>query len=73
MVALQRIIAAKNSDAAGADCHECLGAGTISHWSDVAFFEDRRVCTKCDAGCAVESRISDIVRRAQLEGRLLPR
>ena len=73
MVAVETKIAGKDSDAEAAECPECRGAGTISHWSDVAYFEDRRVCTSCDAGSAVESRITDIVRRAQLEQRLLPR
>jgi hypothetical protein len=70
MVAVEKTIASKDSDAEASVCPECRGAGTVGHWSDVAYFEDRRVCTNCEAGRAVDSRIADIVRRAQLEQRL---
>jgi hypothetical protein len=51
-------------------CRQCLGSGTVSIWSEIAYFEDRRPCTICDAGGRVESKISDILRKAQLDERL---
>ena len=71
MVALEKTIASKDSEAGV--CPECHGAGTVANWSDVAYFEDRRVCTNCEAGRAVDSRIADVVRRAQLKQRLSSR
>jgi hypothetical protein len=73
MVAVEKRIPGKDSDTVADECLDCRGSGTVSHSSDVAYFEDRRVCTSCEAGRAVESRITDILRRAQLEQRLLPR
>ena len=73
MVAVEKTIAVRDSDADSGVCFECRGVGTISRWSDVAYFEDRRVCASCDAGRAVDSRIADIVRRAHLEQRLSSR
>jgi len=70
MVALEKTIAGRDSDADSGVCSECRGIGTVSRWSDVAYFEDRRVCASCEAGRAVDSRIADIVRRAHLEQRL---
>jgi RNA polymerase subunit RPABC4/transcription elongation factor Spt4 len=66
MVAEKKTIA--NGEAS--TCPDCHDAGTIRHWSDVSYFEDRRVCPSCEAGRAVESRIADILRRAQLVQRL---
>jgi len=54
-------------------CSECLGAGTVSRSSEVAYFEELRACDRCEAGRRVDSKISDIVRRAQLEERLARR
>ena len=51
-------------------CRECLGTGIVSGWSEIAYFEDRRPCARCDAGCRVDSKIADMVKRAQLEERL---
>jgi hypothetical protein len=48
-------------------CRQCLGSGTVSIWSEIAYFEDRRPCSICEAGGRVESKISDILRKAQLE------
>lgn len=70
MVALEKTISSKDSDAGARVCPECRDTGTVSHWSDVAYFEDRRVCTHCEAGRAMDSKLADIVRRAQLEQRL---
>lgn len=68
MVAVEKTIADKDSDPGG--CSECRGIGTVSRWSDVAYFEDRRICANCEAGRDVDSRIADIVRRAELQQRL---
>jgi hypothetical protein len=73
MVAVEKTIASKDSDSETGVCPECRGTGTVGHWSDVAYFEDRRVCTNCEAGRAVDSKIADIVRRAKLEQRLSSR
>ena len=70
MVAVERTISNNDSDAGSSVCPECRGAGIVGHLSDVAYFEDRRVCANCEAGRSVDSRIADIVRRAQLEQRL---
>ena len=51
-------------------CRQCRGTGTVSLWSEIAYFEDRRSCPRCEAGCRVDSKIADIVKRAQLEERL---
>lgn len=70
MVAVENTIAGKDSDADAGVCSACAGIGTVSRWSDVAYFEDRRVCVSCEAGRAVDSRIADLVRRAHLEQQL---
>lgn len=70
MVAVEKTISSKDSDDDAGSCPECRGSGTVGHWSDVAYFEDRQVCAGCEAGLAVGSKIADIVRRAQLEQRL---
>ena len=69
MVAVEKTIAAQTLDEETL-CPECLGTGTISHWSEIAYFEDRRSCARCDAGGRVATRIADIVKRARLEDRL---
>jgi ribosomal protein S27AE len=51
-------------------CPECLGTGMLSGWSEIAYFEERRPCGRCDAGRRADSRIAEIVRRAQLEERI---
>ena len=60
-------------EAEAAVCRECLGTGTVSRWNEVAYFEDRRVCALCEAGRSLESKITDIVKRARLEERLARR
>jgi DnaJ-class molecular chaperone len=73
MVALKQKVRSETLEAEAAVCGECGGTGTVSHWNEVAFFEDRRICARCEAGRALESKIGDIVRRAQLEERLAKR
>jgi DnaJ-class molecular chaperone len=51
-------------------CRTCLGSGTVSIWSEIAYFDDRRPCSTCEAGGRVESKISDILKKAQLEEHL---
>ncbi len=51
-------------------CSECNGDGMVSYWNEVAYFEDRRACSRCELGSKTESKIADIVKRAQLEDRL---
>jgi hypothetical protein len=51
-------------------CPVCRGTGTFSLWSEIAYFEDRRPCARCEAGCKVDSKIAEIVKRAQLAERL---
>jgi DnaJ-class molecular chaperone len=73
MVALKQRAGSEALEAEPNVCCECGGTGTVSQWNEVAYFDDRRICTKCDAGRAIESKIGDIVRRAQLEERLAKR
>jgi hypothetical protein len=54
-------------------CGECLGTGTVFRASEIAYFEERRACSRCEVGRRIESKIADIVRRAQLEERLARR
>jgi hypothetical protein len=68
MVASEKILTTLKEEAAG--CTECGGGGTVSYWNEVAYFEDRRACTRCEAGRKIDSRLGDIVKRAQLEERL---
>jgi len=51
-------------------CRQCLGSGLVSIWSEIAYFEDRRPCPTCEAGGKVDSKIRDILKKAQLEERL---
>jgi Zn ribbon nucleic-acid-binding protein len=68
MLAAEKILTTFEEEAAV--CSECNGAGTVSYWNEVAYFEDRRACTQCEAGRKVDSKLADIVKRAQLEERL---
>jgi len=45
----------------------------VSIWSEIAYFEDRRPCPICEAGFKVDSKIRDILKKAQLEERLSSR
>jgi hypothetical protein len=51
-------------------CSTCEGTGLIRYWSEVAYFEDLRTCPRCDEGRRIDSKIADILRRAQLEEQL---
>ncbi|HYP29253.1 MAG TPA: hypothetical protein VE262_21260 [Blastocatellia bacterium] len=46
-------------------CLECHGTGIVYHWSEFAFFDDRRYCNVCDAGRLVEKTVSEIIKQAE--------
>jgi len=70
MAAAEKTITTRTLVGDGAVCRQCLGTGTVSLWNEIAYFEDRRACQRCDDGRRVDSKISDILKRAQLEERL---
>lgn len=69
---VRSISATHNSIVAGAvdaeapHCCECFGTGIVQHWNEVAFFEDRRACTRCEAGGRFDETMAEIVKRAYL-------
>ena len=66
-----RMVAREKTIALEADgCSNCKGTGLIRYWSEVAYFEDLRTCPRCDEGRRIDSKIADILRRAQLEEQL---
>jgi DnaJ-class molecular chaperone len=67
MVAAEKTIGTSEEAAV---CSECHGSGMVAHWNEVAYFEDRRACTRCEAGRKVDSEIAEIVKRARIEERL---
>jgi RecJ-like exonuclease len=69
MVAAEKTITSETLDEE-AVCPECLGTGMVSYWSEIAYFEDRRACARCETGGKVDTKIADIVKRARLEDRL---
>ncbi len=69
MAAAEKTITFETDDQA-ASCASCLGTGMVSYWSEIAYFEDRRACARCEAGERVDTKIADIVKRARLEDRL---
>jgi hypothetical protein len=48
-------------------CLECHGTGIVCHWSEFAYFDDRRFCPLCDAGREVEKNIVAIIKRVESE------
>ena len=48
-------------------CPECQGSGVISYWTESVNFEDQRICSNCEAGQKIVSRISEIAARASSE------
>lgn len=70
MVAAKKTITKKTLEEETTICRECLGTGMVSHWNEIAYFEDRRACALCDAGGVIDSKIADIVKRARLEERM---
>lgn len=67
MVAAEKTILREAVEAEATLCEECHGAGTVRYWNEFAYFEDRRACTKCDAGRRIDARIADLAKRAQFE------
>jgi CO dehydrogenase/acetyl-CoA synthase alpha subunit len=73
MVAAEKTIRTETPDDEATVCRACFGTGVVSHWNEIAYFEVRRACARCEAGCRVEAKIADIVKRARLEERLAGR
>ena len=73
MVAAEKTISTETPDDEATVCRACFGTGLISHWSEIAYFEDRRACPRCAAGSRIDEKIADIVKRARLEGRFSER
>jgi hypothetical protein len=73
MVAAEKTIRTETPDEEATVCGACFGTGMVSHWNEIAYFEDRRACARCEAGCRVEAKVADIVKRARLEERLAGR
>ena len=57
-------LSARPPEATTTSCSECSGTGVVRVWSEFAFFEDMRACSRCDAGNRVEAVIADIMKRA---------
>ena len=57
-------LASASQEATAALCSECNGTGIVRHWSEFAFFEDMRPCSRCDAGDKIEALIAEIMKRA---------
>lgn len=70
MVAAEKAVRTETPDKDATGCRVCFGTGVVSHWNEIAYFEDRRLCARCEAGRRVDAKIADIVRRALLEERL---
>lgn len=73
MVAAEKTIPTETTDEEATVCGECFGTGVVSYWNEIAYFEDRRACARCEAGRRVDTKIADIVKRARLEERLAGR
>lgn len=69
MAAAEKTIISEAIEEAGS-CPECSGKGVVSSWSEIAYFEDRRACARCEAGYRIDTKIADIVKRARLSERL---
>jgi DnaJ-class molecular chaperone len=73
MVAAEQTIRTETPDDESTVCSACFGTGLVSHWSEIAYFEDRRACPRCEAGGRIDQRIAEIIKRARLEGRFSER
>ena len=73
MVAAEKTILRQAVELEVAICSECQGTGTVLQWNEVAYFEDRRACARCEAGRKVDTKIADIAKRAQFEERISSR
>jgi len=75
MVAVERTIipgTAKPEQSAGA-CQGCNGTGIVNYWNEISFFEDRRICSECEAGRKADAKMADILDRATREVRFIRR
>lgn len=70
MVAVEKTIRTEALTEVVPVCSECFGTGVVSNWSEIAYFEDRRACARCEAGDRVDKKIADILKRALGEDRL---
>lgn len=75
MVAAERIIRSRTAGAesGGVDCPGCKGTGLVSYWNEISFFEDRRICTECEAGREADAKMAEILDRAMRKERLIRR
>jgi len=70
MVATRKPVVTGSVDTEIPICIECFGTGIVQHWNEVAFFEDRRACTRCEAGGRFDETIAEILKRACRDERL---
>jgi Zn ribbon nucleic-acid-binding protein len=74
MVAVERIIRPGTTVIeASAVCPVCRGTGLVSYWNEISFFEDRRICTECDAGQKADAKMGEIIDRAMRQERIVRR
>jgi DnaJ-class molecular chaperone len=75
MVAVERIIRQRTSAAepSAQACSACKGTGLVIYWNEISFFEDRRVCTQCDAGQKADAKMAEIIDRAMRQQRVVRR
>ena len=75
MVAVGRTIRPRTTGAEiGPDtCPACKGTGLVCYWNEISFFEDRRICTECDAGQQADAKMAEIIDRAMRQQRIVRR
>jgi hypothetical protein len=75
MVAVERTIrpgVTKSQHKAGL-CRACGGSGIVIYWNEISFFEDRRVCSECEAGRKTDAKMAEILDKAMREIRFVRR
>ena len=73
MAAVERIIRKGISLTDAEACPVCRGAGLVSYWNEISFFEDRRICTECDAGHKAAAKMAEIIDRTMRQQRVVRR
>jgi hypothetical protein len=73
MAAVERIIRARTTETGCEGCPRCRSTGLISYWSEISFFEDRRICTECEEGQKADAKIAEIIDRAMRKERIVRR
>lgn len=75
MVAVGRITRPRTArtEVSEADCPGCKGTGLVSYWNEISFFEDRRICTECEAGRKADAKMAEILDRAMRKERHIRR